>query len=74
MLIMIDVDSQVIIIVNLLGFSSTDKCAQEGKICHANAQCVQIRSPSSQTPLFKCQCRYGFTGNGTWCRGSFELD
>lgn len=60
--------------IQLLDSLRTDKCAQNGKVCHVNAQCVQVKSLSSQIPLFKCQCRYGFTGNGTWCQGLFEED
>lgn len=48
-------------------FVSMKLCQQKGLKCHETARCVGIEYNGSISS-YKCQCRYGFIGDGSYCK------
>jgi hypothetical protein len=46
-----------------------DSCMPACSNCHQNAKCVALHTgiPNNFTTVYKCQCKQGFVGNGTYC-------
>ena len=42
-------------------FIDINECQQN--VCHVNSTCINVFGS------YKCECRTGFTGNGTTCKG-----
>ena len=48
---------------HVLSYLDINECALIPKVCHPQANCSNV--PGS----FSCQCKAGFSGNGTNCTG-----
>ena len=53
-------NTQIVLILFFLVF---DPCDYDD--CHSNAECT-----ANDDNSFNCTCNSGYTGNGTFCRGS----
>lgn len=50
-----------------LNFTDIDECASVPSACDVNAAC------SNSEGSYSCECKRGFTGNGTICEGSLSV-
>ena len=48
---------------NLVPFFLEDGCRRNGSICDVNAVCYNANG------TYKCECKAGYAGNGTYCQG-----
>ena len=63
----LNLDFTIFFFLFTLNFTDIDECASVPSACDVNAAC------SNSEGSYSCECKRGFTGNGTICEGSLSV-